>query len=165
MTNRRETVWIDTLHENNITSGGAFITSLNAPWTAEEVRRGGLTLLRTIICHDYGYTIHDSGEGNQIIDVGIGVFSNEAFGASALPDPDLATDFPAKGWVYRCRHKLAGFDADQPAVDIRTVYRDLRSRRKIENGILALHIMNKNGNGVASTIQVAGITRCLFMLS
>ena len=165
MPNQRKTVWIDTLHNPVIASGGVHADTLIAAPTSTDQRIAGMTLIRTIICHDYSYAVHDSGEGSQIIDVGIGVTSQEAFASTILPDPNNAIDHPTRGWVYRCRHKIHGFAADQAAVDVRSVYRDIRSKRKIDNGELYIHIVNSALSGAASSIQVIGITRCLFLLS
>jgi len=155
------TFWVDTLHNDVISSGGQLLATLVGQ-TLQELRNA--TILRTIVCHDYSYAVHDSGEGAQIIDVGIGITSQEAFAAGVVPDPVSAGDVPTRGWMYRCRHKLHGFAADQPAVDVRTVYRDLRGKRKLENGEAYIVIDNTASSGAASSVQVIGITRLLLML-
>ena len=158
------TVWVDTLHNVDIASGAQGFISLQSFSTGVHGGRA-LTLLRTIICHDYFYTVHDSGEGAQFIDVGIGIASAEAITASVVPDPATPTDVPTRGWIYRCRHVLHGFAADQATVDVRTVYRDLRGRRKLDNGGSYLVIDNTAKSGVASAISVVGITRQLFQIT
>jgi len=161
----RKSVWVDTLHAVSVANGGQVLVSLTGSLTATTTRMGGITLIRTIICHDYSYTIHDSGEGGQILDIGVGVASQEAFASGIVPDPNVATDFPQRGWVYRCRHKLHGFDADQAAVDVRSVFRDIRSKRKIENGELYIIFDNASASGASAAVEIIGITRCLFLLS
>ncbi len=157
------TIWVDSLHNITVASGGK--SELTLMFELLTARSDRLTLLRTILCHDYSYTVHDAGEGTQTVDVGIGVTSDEAFNAGVLPDPETASEHPTRGWVYRCRHRLHGFAADQAAVDVRTVNRDLRSKRVIQNGELFLSITNQNDTGAAASIQVTGITRCLFLIS
>ena len=157
-----ETVWIDTLHGDNLGSGSQSVIELRS----SSVAAGrGMTLLRTIICHDYSYTIHDSGEGTQVLDIGIGVGSVEAVTAGVVPDAKDELEFPTVGWVYRCRHVLHGFAADQAAIDVRTVYRDLRGRRKLGNGKCYLVWDNTPSSGVASSINMTGITRQLWQLA
>jgi len=162
---RRQTLWVDTLHTSIIASGGEAAVTLQAELDVTQAKFAGLTLVRVILCHDYSYAIHDSGEGSAALDIGIGLTSQEAFAAAVHPDPNVTTDHPTRGWIYRCRHKLHGFAADQAAVDVRTVYRDLRAKRKIENGELYMTWFNTLLSGTASSVQVVGITRCLFELS
>ena len=162
---RRQTVWFDTLHDNTIGSSGVLNETLLTGMSNIVQRTQGMTLLRTIICHDYSYAIHDSGEGSQVLDVGIQLATQEAFAAGVLPDVEDDSEFPNRGWIYRCRHKLHGFAADQPMVDVRTVYRDLRSQRKLENAELIITFKNTVDSGAASSVQIVGITRCLFALS
>jgi len=163
-TARRETLWVDTLFDETIASGGKAEQTL-MPIGIPDLRYSGVTLLRTILCHDYSYAVHDSGEGTQILDVGIAVSSQEAFNAAALPDPEVRSDHPQRGWVYRCRHRLIGYAADQAAADVRSVYRDLRGKRKLYNGQLYVSFTNTAGTGVASSLSVVGIIRSLLLLS
>ena len=121
------------------------------------------TLMRLIICYDIGHLVHDSGEGTQFIDVGIGIASEEAVAAGALADPEASTDFPATGWLFRCRVLSQGFAADQPAAYYRTIERDLRAKRRLDNGNLYLSVTNTNDTGTSGSIIVAGITRALFL--
>jgi len=162
--NRRKSIWVDTLHSQDTSNSGFSLVSLMASLDLDEIRTGGLTLVRTIICHEYAYSVHDAGEGSQNLDVGVAVTNQESFLDGSVPDPDVQTDMPSRGWVYRCRHRLHGFAADQPAVDVRAVYRDIRASRKIENGVVYLHLRNNAADGVAATVRTTGITRCLFLL-
>ncbi len=163
-TRRRQSMWIDSLHEFDVASGARSERSLLATFTEFQTRLQGMTLARVILCHDYSYTVHDSGEGSQVVTVGIGLASQEAFAATTLPDPEADADFPQRGWVYRCRHVLHGFAADQPAVDVRSVYRDLRAMRKVDNSELFISVVNTNKSGTTSAINVVGIVRCLFLV-
>ena len=160
MTSQRQTIWVDTLTNSSAASGGQLIVDLNL----QNVNLRGATILRTIVCHDYTYTVHDSGEGSQMLDIGIAVASEEAFVAQNLPDPATAPDFPLRGWIYRCRHILHGFAADQAAIETRSVFRDLRSQRKVDNGHPYMIMDNTPVEGVASVIRLVGITRQLFLL-
>ena len=90
----------------------------------------------TLIGMDVAYAVHDSGEGSQHLDIGIGVASQDALaaGAGSLPDPNAADDHPIRGWVFRARGRVFGFAADQPMVYSWRIDRDIRSRRKLDNG-------------------------------
>ena len=39
-------------------------------------------------------------EGQNAVDVGIGVVSKEAFDLETLPDMDATGDYPQQGWAY-----------------------------------------------------------------
>ncbi len=161
-TPKRRLFWVDTLHANEVASAGQTTINLVGSFDMEQTRLATLTVMRIIVCHDYHYTVHDAGEGSLTLDVGIGISSQEAFAAGILADPATTQDFPIRGWLYRCRHVLHGFAADQPAVDVRSVNKDLRARRKLDNGVLHLILDNTPASGVASTARITGITRVLF---
>ena len=157
----RRTMWIDMLSDFSIASGGQNVEDLDPD---NQLSSRGMTLIRTILCHDYSYTVHDAGEGSQIIDIGIGITAEEAFTADVVADPSTRLDFPPMGWVYRCRHKLHGFAADQPAFDVRSVYRDLKSQRKMDRQHPYLVVDNTPDSGTASAVHMVGITRMLYLL-
>ncbi len=163
---RRETktLWIDRIHNQTISSGGQQIVTVTNTFSLDELRLAHLTLIRTIICHDYSYVVHDSGEGSQALDIGIGVRTEDAITSGNVPLPGNADDLPIRGWVYRCRHKLHGFAADQAAVDVARVYRDIRAQRRVDNGQVYIATQNTSLTGTASTVSMVGITRCLFRL-
>jgi len=122
-----------------------------------------MTLMRTIVCADVARTVHDSGEGSELVDVGIGLASQEAFQADVLADPDNESDFPLRGWIWRCRYRIYGFIANDPAVFNRHIEMDLRGKRKIENGELFLSLVNTAQEGASGTVNIAGIVRCLIL--
>ncbi len=161
-TSKKQTFWADQLEDRIVVSSGQGVTDHLGQFSDAITRINKLTLLRTIICHDYSYTIHDSGEGSAVLDIGIQVVSREALAAGVHPDPETELDFPTKGWIYRCRHKLHGFAADQASVDVRTVFRDIRAQRQINNGTVLTTYTNTPDSGTASSLHVVGITRMLF---
>ena len=62
----RETLWLDTLHDHTIASGGVLVARLISGTTGAMQRRlMGATIVRVILCHEYSYEVHDSGEGTQ----------------------------------------------------------------------------------------------------
>ncbi len=157
-------LWIDSLHNLDTPTAGQTVTSLMFGVSNVQTRFDQMTLLRTIICHDYASAVLDSGEGSQILDIGIAVTSQEAFAASAVPDPNVDTDFPTRGWIYRCRHRLVAFAADAPAADVIRINKDIRSKRKLENGECYLVINNTALTGTTFTARLIGITRQLWLV-
>jgi len=158
----RHTFWVDTTLDLQVTSGSVTAAGLLTNISSVESRTG-MTLIRLILCLDVAHLIHDSGEGIQNVAVGIGIASQEAFAANVFADPNTDTDFPMGGWLFRCRMRTYGFAADQAAVYNRVIERDLRAKRKLNNGNMFLSGANDAESGTASTIVIAGIVRALFL--
>ena len=159
------TFWSDTLMNLAVGSGSQNSVSLVTDFSNEEMRLAQLTLLRTIIGIDVGHSVHDSGEGSQIIDLGIGVTSQEAFAAGSLPDPKVGSDHPTRGWIFRARGRVFGFIANDPAVFTWRLDRDIRSRRKLENGECYIVVDNTLSEGSSGAVAVVGLIRQLWMVS
>ena len=85
---RRASVWLDSLIDETVSNTAQGVVDLTNELNDTASRMGGMTLVRTIICWDLSYAVHDSGEGSQIVDIGIGVGSEESVLAEILPDPD-----------------------------------------------------------------------------
>jgi len=132
--------------------------------SATQTRFDRMTLLRTIVGLDIGRVVHDSGEGSEKIALGIGIASQEAFAGGFLSDPNIQTDFPTRGWVWRAQYRIFGFAADQPAVFTRRLDIDLRSQRKLENGEAFLNMVVEAMEGVSSSLTVMGFIRQLWLV-
>ena len=133
--------------------------------TSDMGRLAQMTLTRTIIGLDVAYTVHDSGEGSQLVALGAAIQADDAFGTSAsTPDPGDATSFPARPWVWRAAYRIYGFAADQPTVFNRRIDLDIRAQRKLENGVSFMRINNSAQEGVASTVRVVGLVRQLWLV-
>ena len=159
------TLWIDSHMLVTIASGGTEHRSLMTGFTAGDTRLRRMTLVRTIIGLDVGYTVHDAGEGSQRVSLGIAVVEQGAFAAGELPDPALATDFPRLPWVWRNQYRVFGFAADQPAVFTRRIDLDIRSQRKLDNGEAYINMRNAAQEGVSAAVEVTGIIRMLWLVS
>ncbi len=161
-----DTLWIDTMIDTDRAEGGTNTLSLSGEFTSQEtIRLARLTLLRTIVRLDLAHTVHDSGEGSQKVSMGIGLAAVEAFSGSTTSDSEDGSEFPIRGWVWRGVYRSFGFAADQPAVSVRPIDLDLRSRRKIENGIMFYTVNNQAQEGTAGAINVVGIIRQLYLVS
>ncbi len=148
----------------DVASAAQVPVSLITGMGSAQTRADKMTLLRTIIGLDLARTVHDSGEGSDLVACGIGVTSQEAFAAGVLPDPQTDTDFPARGWVWRAIYRVWGFASDQPAIFTRRLDLDIRSMRKLDNGEAYLLVNNAALEGVSSTIRVAGLVRQLWLV-
>ena len=155
-------VWVDKAATLTLTSGGGEDQiELSADLGASRYLQA--TLLRTIIGINIGNVVHDSGEGSQLISIGIGIIPATATTAS-FPRPEFDTEFPPRGWVWRARYRTFGFAADQPAIFTQRVDLDIRSMRKLENGESFLIAANEDIEGVASTVNLHGLIRQLWLV-
>jgi len=158
-------LWIDTNFDDNITTSVAVLKSLMTGVSAAQTRFDQMTLLRTIIGFNVGRLTHDSGEGSEIVSVGIGLASQEAFAAGSVSDPETPTDFPIRGWVWRGRYRIFGFAADDPTIFTQRIDLDLRAKRRLENGETFLNATLANIEGTNSTARLDGIVRQLWLVS
>ena len=69
----RPTIWIDTLVNSDLSVATRLLLSLNTILSENDARLSSMTLIRTILLMTLVYTVHDSGEGSQLVDFGIGI--------------------------------------------------------------------------------------------
>ena len=159
------TLWVDTIFGLNVASDGQSSVELDeTAFTVQERRSVRWTLIRTILRLDIAATVRDSGEGDQLVTLGIGVVSQEAFAALTLPEPGTGLDFPIKGWVYRARYRVYAVAVDDQNVDVVRIDLDLRARRLMANGRLVLIADNTPNQGTATAVTISGIVRSLFLV-
>ncbi len=106
-------------------------------------------------------------QGNQRIDVGIGVVSSEAFAVATLPDPVQSGDYPIRGWLYRDSYAYMRQNSSTFGVEdymYPTVRADLRASRRVEKGVLMVVFDNLNSFGSAMSVRVLGIIRTHVLL-
>ena len=157
--------WLDTLLANDVSSAAQGLFTLMTGPTAIQTRGDQLTLMRTIVRIDLAPVVHDQGEGSALIDLGIAIASQEAFTGGVVPDPSTPTDFPIRGWVWRTRHRVFGFQAGVADVDAVRINEDIRARRKLDNGEAYLVVDNTDLEGVAVPVTIAALVRQLWMVS
>ena len=99
---------------------------------------------------------------SNVIDVGIGVCSKEAFDLETLPDMDNEADYPQAGWVYiDTQVTLKYADSGGPLVIVGALFKaDIRGQRKVDRGVLYASILNVGVNG-ADSVEVWGRIRAL----
>ena len=157
----RMTDWIDTSVGFTIATSAQ--TSLSLMTGVAPVNMRGMTLIRTILTLDCFSVTTAGAWGVQILSIGIGVASQEAFAAGVFPDPNTMTDKPPRGWVYRTSRCVAQNGASAPVImEIRA---DIRGARKIENGELYIVVDNDPIVGTTFTARVQGLARTLYKLA
>jgi len=160
------TLWVDTLLSEDVGAGGSRdavflgVTGL----TSVERRLARRTLIRTIIRVDLAAAVRDSGEGDQIVDVGICMVAAAQSVVADIADPAIETDYPALPWIYRARFRVYAVAVDDQNVHSIAIDKDLRSQRKVENGKLVWVTTNTDNLGVATAVTLKGIVRQLFLI-
>ena len=158
------TIWIDTMIGLQPANADEAVVSLMTGVSSTQTRFDRMTLLWTIVGFDIAAAVYDSGEGSQTVTCGIGIASQEALAGNALADPEVSTDFPTRGWIWRARYRIFSFAADQPAVFSRRVDLDLRGKRKLENGEAYFIVSNEPREGVTTVMDVRGMIRQLWLV-
>ena len=160
-------LWIDTVVSVNVGSASSSTIAIDETGLSIQARRVlRSTLLRTIVRLDLAATVRDSGEGDQLVSLGIGVIGQDAFAAAgaAIPSPAVGLDFPIKGWVYRSRYRIYGNAVDDQNVDVVRIERDIRAKRLMANGRLVLIVINDANQGVATPVTYTGVIRTLYLV-
>ena len=151
--------WIDSIINATLVAGTQIDVDMMGVASFSESRRGW-TLVRTIIGLDVAYAVHDSGEGSHLVSMGIGIAGTEALSAvGGTAEPDVAAEHPVRGWLYRAQYRIFGFAADDPTVYSARIDRDIRAKRKLDNGLCIFSANSALHEGAASTVKVTGIIR------
>ncbi len=109
----------------------------------------------------------NSLDGGNLLDMGVAVYSLEAHTAGAHPDPAVASDFPAAGWLWRSRVVVLNQQSSgtQESYQYPHVQLDLRAQRMANRGTtLRLLGSSASSSGTGSTLRIAGIIRTLVLL-
>ena len=156
----RRAVWIDTRVATSTGSAAQEILSLMV--SATGLASQGLTLTRTIVSMSF-FAPTAVSDGIATVDMGIGVVSREAFVASVVPDPDLATDRPPRGWVYRDQRTVLAAASMSTGLAVH-VMADVRGARRVDDGELVLILDVNAVDGTAFDIVTRGLIRCVFLM-
>jgi len=98
----------------------------------------------------------------SVVDLGIGVTSQEAFAAQVLPDPH-ANEQPPRGWLWKDR-SAAVYGNNSGTIEswnYPVMRFDIRSSRKVDRGILFLNGRSAFTVGVAFSWRLVGHIRVL----
>jgi len=145
----RNRAWADTVYSGLvIVDEGSLATDLlvNAP-TVDT-----LTAVRIIIDVVVVLSPAIVSDALNVVSVGLGVTSREAFTAVALPDPAASTEYPPRGWLY-VANKPVRSTATTVGLDVKEAHFqvDLRAMRKVDKGVLFLALGNA---AVLNTLSV-----------
>ena len=160
---RRRTVWSDTFISFNLTNNAQELVGLLLGFAQENVQ--GLTLTRVLLHLDLGTDVAPAAFGIQAMAMAIGVVSSEAFGASVVPEADVADDAPSLPWVWRDRLTVWS-QTDVTAVNqIASVRADLRAQRKLTETSQLFFVADSTLiGGTTFTLRCSGLIRCLFLM-
>ena len=157
----RQLVWHDNLVDQTVSNGGQVAVDM-IPGLSED-DRVGCTITRLIGVVFFHTQLTLTSETVQVIDLGIGVMSADAFAAGAMPDPDQEGDQPSRGWLYRSR-EVVWYEAGQNRM-LPGVFRfDVRAQRKLDRGTLVMVVDSNNTEGSVATVLMRGLTRTLCRL-
>ena len=155
----RRTVWVDNLLNIGAGTGAENRVSLLTGMAPADTR--GTTIVRMVYDFNLMSQTTAGAWGIQLVDIGVGIASQEAFTAAVLPDPN-ADERPVRGWMFRTRCVVS-----QNGVGTRILFPcigDLRSSRKLDDGELYFTFHNAALFGSSFTVQIVGIWRVLLML-
>ena len=155
----RRSMWHDSPLSMSVTSGAQNEEDL---WSETDADMRGHTVVRVIINVDLASTTVSGAWGTQLVDLGIGMISTEAIGASVFPDPNIDSERPQGGWMYRTRRIVAQNGTGTPVVY--TVGADIRSARKVDQVKLFLIVNNNVNRGTSFAIDVSGMIRVLSLM-
>ena len=156
----RQTDWLDTIVGQVTTTGSQTLLSLMTGVAPVNVRRQ--TLVRTIVTLQLMSTTVAGAWGVQVLDIGIGITSQEAFAAGVVADPLTSNDQPSRGWIYRTRKSVAQNGIG--AVVIYEVHADIRAGRKLDDGECYLVVNNSSAFGTSFSVAQRGLIRQLWLL-
>ena len=150
---------------------GAWGDTLLAPIIASATKLPAVNLLTTLENHDtktvvrlvvrLKLTTDDVGQnslGYQLVDLGIGVCSAEAFVDDSVPDVQVASDVPQLGWMFRTRVAVI-HEQTNVIWDFPLIREDLRASRKVDRGVCYLTAFNTAVQGAPFSVRVVGIIR------
>ena len=157
----RRTAWQDTIVDEHQTATSVQ-NSLQMMSTLDREEKRGNTITRLIGELGLYSTTVAGAWGVQKYDIGFAMLDDDAFAAAALPDPNIATDYPPRGWLFRTRCVVAQNGTGAPVVT-RCVF-DIRAQRKMDNAVLVMIVNNVNTAGTSFTIENTGIVRALLLL-
>jgi len=160
-------VWSDVLEQATLASGANRITNLAAQLEDTDVK----TCIRLIVELEFLADQVNEVENTQLVDIGVGVASVEAFGigVTALPAVDVVTQYPPMGWLYIARsYELQTLPTGgTPTAMYRhpaTFKADIRTARKVDRGILYINYKSTPFGGTAIILDVIGRVRSLWMI-
>ena len=156
----RTPYWQDTLLATVVTTASNVIKDFTPEF--DKVATRGLTVVRTIIDISMAPAPPGAVTGTQQVSIGIGVASQEAFAGGVVPDPNVGSERPPRGWIFRTKCMVVDMPEGIPTI-VKCVG-DFRGKRKVDDGQLFIKIDNDGFQATAFDINVIGIVRTLLLL-
>ena len=155
---RRRRRWVDNLIAQTTANSTQDSQSLIDGAVTENK---GMTLVRLII----GMNIRAStgvlqSQDTQVVSMGIAAMSADAATAGAFADPNLGSDQPASGWLWRWQALVT----EDVSAGLIRIEKDVRTMRKVEYGDIRLIINNDPDIGSAFSVETMGLIRALYLL-
>ena len=159
---RRTTAWDDQQFQLTVADNSS--QPLLLAENVGDAEHRGCTVVRMIIHLGFNCAIPGLVSGQAIQHVGIGLVSDDAFVANALPDPETDADFPVSGWLWRDAFVYISETLATGMPEVVRIFRDLRVMRKLDRSSLVFMWHNNGIEGNGFTMQVTGIIRVLYKL-
>ena len=156
----RPTDWMDNVISLGLANGGQAIVGLSSALVPADSARA--TVVRSIIRLNLHSQTVAGAWGVQTIHLAIGIASQEAFAAQVTPDPNISTDKPARGWLWRDTKVVSQNGVG--GVVVFDVQADIRGARKIENGEVYLAVHSEGSQGTSFTVEIDGLIRQLIKI-
>ncbi len=154
----RTRVWADLIF-SNIIADGANMPALDVLFDLAPNPIDTITVARLVGYLTITPDLPASLNATQRVDIGIGVVAEKSMSGVLTPQPDISTDYPARGWMYAAtkwvsQSTTVGFVYPQWEFDIRTM-------RKVDKGILFIGAGSNNVDGTAFSVRLGGRIRAL----
>ena len=157
----RQVRWYDNVLNMNTAAGTQDTEGLVGGITLDQGRRG--TVTRIVYDLSFASNTVAGAYGLQQLGIGMGIASQEAFAANALPEPESETEFPVTGWLYR-NIIMVGQNGSGVYPVVR-LSGEIRAQRKLDIGDLFLIITNQPVVfGTSFSVLTRGIIRVLVRL-
>ena len=153
---RRAREWFDTIVNTTVSSAGQAVVQLGQDILDDEKK--GMTIVRLII--DLVYQLSAVGTGG-VVSSGICLVTDDAFGASVLPEADVSSDKP--GWWYRSVKTVYSATLNDRAQATNVQY-DLKIGRKLPGEDVAISMIF-DASALSSDVNIDGLVRLLALKS
>ena len=156
----RHMFWADTLVNMNIASGSRLMIRLGS---IDEVFLNSrtATVIRTIVDLWVHSATVAGAWGTSEDWYGIGVTPTQAFngGVADVADPFIQDEHSTRGWLLKSMCVSSQNGTGTPIVT--HCHADIRTMRKVENGVVFLTVAHEPVSGTAFPLEVRGLVRLL----
>jgi len=160
---KRGTSWYDTNIQVQIAAGGATsnpIALLPADVLVRDVP--GLTVTRTLVNLSIHPVVPVSVFGGQQVRIGMGIVTQDAFLAGALPELGAVSEEPVRGWMFK--NESFSFQSEN-SFQFDSLDLDIKAQRILDlDTEVFLVIQNVDLTGTAFSVEVTGLIRMLVKL-